>query len=121
MAKKTLLLSISSLLLGLIPLTSGAQGFTNIDNLVTVAVQIIFLVIGIVFTIAVVVFGWGIVKYLTAAGDATKLKDARGFLWWGVIGIFVLAAIAGLIIFLGQALGIETGGGGVIQSPNVSY
>src|SRR5438034_789500 len=92
------------LLLFLVVLLAGAPlvTFAALDKLVALAVAVksaIEDVIILVFALAIVVFGWGIVKYLTAAGDAAKLKAARVFLWWGVLGMFVLAFMYGLILF----------------------
>ena len=107
-------------LLAVSPLISVAAPLDNIFRLAENLREIIFIFIIIVFSIAVLVFGWGIVKYLTAAGDATKLAAARGFLWWGVIGMFVLAAMFGLVLFIADALGIDDVGGGTIRPPDVS-
>ena len=63
-------------------------------------------VITIVFVLAIVVFGWGVVKYITAAGNPEKEKEARSFLWWGVVGIFVLASVFGLVQFIGKYFGV---------------
>ena len=102
-----------------LPLTSLAalEGLTQLVNDVKTAISVAVIV---VFSIAVLVFGWGIVKYLTAAGDATKVKDARVFLWWGIIGMFVLAAIFGIITFIGDQIGITPGGQQIINVPTVT-
>lgn len=106
--------------LSFLPLVSGAQALTNLLTLVDNTITLIEGAIIIVFLIAVLVFSWGIVKYITAAGDPAKLKEARGFLFWGIIGIFVLAALFGLVQFIGTALGISTTGGGVFKIPDVT-
>lgn len=74
--------------------------------------------ISIVFVLAVVLFGWGIVKFLIAAGDPAKIKDAKKFLLWGVVGMAVLASIFGLISYLQAYFGV-TSGGGTIVAPTV--
>ncbi|OHA00467.1 MAG: hypothetical protein A3C07_01260 [Candidatus Sungbacteria bacterium RIFCSPHIGHO2_02_FULL_47_11] len=77
------------------------------------------LVVTIVFILAVIVFGWGIVKLIVAAGDPGKIKEAKGFLIWGVIGIAILASIFGIIQFLQQYIGISSGTQ-PIQPPGVT-
>jgi fumarate reductase subunit D len=64
--------------------------------------------------LAVAVFFWGIVKYITAAGDAEKEKVARGYILYGLLGIFVLVAFWGLIMIVANTLGITPGGGSFV-------
>lgn len=77
-------------------------------------------VVTIVFVIAVIVFGWGIVKLIIAAGNPTQIQQAKQFIWWGIIGMFILASITGIIWYLQGYLGVS-GVGGVIQPPMVDY
>lgn len=76
-------------------------------------------VVTIVFVLAVVVFGWGIVQLIIAAGDPAKIKQAKQFVWWGIIGIAILASIFGIIQFLQTYVGVAPGTG-TIQPPGVS-
>ncbi|MEK7541263.1 MAG: hypothetical protein AAB533_00205 [Patescibacteria group bacterium] len=107
--------------LSLLPVAAVAQGnLQNVINLSEAALDVINIALVIVFVLAILVFGWGIVKYLTAAGDPTKVKEARGFLWWGILGVFVLAAMFGIVQFVGQSVGITTEGGGSLEPPGVT-
>jgi len=64
---------------------------------------------------AFVIFGWGILKLITANGDPKKVGDAKGILTWGIIGIFILASMGGIIYFINAYIGIPTKP--VIQAP----
>lgn len=97
-------------LAGLIfPLAVHAEPLEKTTAIVRATGGVLQSVVLVVFSLALVVFAWGIVKYLTAAGDAAKLKVARPFLWWGIIGLFVLAAVWGLIVFIAKELNIQEG------------
>lgn len=63
-------------------------------------------IVVVVFIMAIIVFAWGIVKMISAAGNTEKLKQAKGIIWWGILGMFVLATIGGIIAFLRGELGI---------------
>ena len=63
-------------------------------------------VVTLVFVLAIIVFAWGIVKMISAAGNTEKLKQAKGIIWWGIIGMFVLATIGGIIAFLRGEFGV---------------
>lgn len=95
--------------------------FAQSDKPLVVAQQglaILNVVVSIVFVIAIIVFGWGIVKLIIAAGDPTAIKQARGFLLWGIIGIVVLASVFGIITYVQEFFGVPAGPG-PISPPSV--
>lgn len=48
--------------------------------------------------LAVVVFFWGLVKYLNAGmGDAKNIKEARDLMIWGIIAITVMVSVWGIV------------------------
>jgi len=59
-------------------------------------------VITLLQIVAVVVFLWGVVKFISAGGNQEKIKTAKGFIIWGLVGIFVLVSLQGLIYLLQQ-------------------
>ena len=63
-------------------------------------------VIQVLIMLAFVVFGWGIIKLIIAGGDTTKIKDAKKILLYGVIGIFVLASLGGILFFIKTYIGV---------------
>ena len=69
------------------------------------------LVVTLLFVLAMLVFVWGAVKLILAAGDPDAIKKAKSFMWWGVIAMAVLASVFGLITFLQSYFGVEGGGG----------
>lgn len=64
------------------------------------------LVLALLFVLALLVFVWGIVKFIVAASNPEQLKKARGILWWGVIGMFVLASVFGTVVAIQVYFGI---------------
>src|SRR3990167_33083 len=53
--------------------------------------------IPILFAIATIVFFWGIILYITSGGDEEKRKEGRGFIIYGLIGLFVMVAVWGIV------------------------
>ncbi len=69
----------------------------------------------LIMTLALIYFFLGLAKYISGAGDEEKQKEARGMMIWGVIILFVMAAVWGLVGVVGRSFGIQTGG----QAPRV--
>lgn len=78
-----------------------------IEALIKKTTGLIGLLTALVFTLAVLVFAWGIVKMISAAGNTEKIKQAKGIIWWGILGMFVLASIGAVILFLQEEIGIQ--------------
>ena len=100
--KKALIVGVSFLL----PIMASAQ-LQNIEtNIVTPIGRIINLLIPIVFALALLYFFWGLAQYILASGDAAKLEEGRNKMIWGIVALFVMASVWGLVAFIGDALGI---------------
>lgn len=64
-------------------------------------------IIGILFTLGTVVFLWGVIQYMTAAGDEKKIKDARQKIFYGIIGLFLMVAVWGIVKALVVTFGLN--------------
>src|SRR3989344_978949 len=113
--------SIAAVAVSSVPMMVFAQpaDTTKVEAVATNTLTIINVIVALVFVLAVLVFGWGVVKYIMSAGDPEGEKEARGFLWWGVIGIAVLAFVFGIIQDAATYLGVGTTGGGTIKIPKI--
>ncbi len=58
--------------------------------------QSVILIIGL----AVLLFIIGLLKYILAAGDADQVKEARGYIIFGLIAIFIMFSVWGLVNLL---------------------
>jgi hypothetical protein len=65
--------------------------------------------------IAFLVFVWGVAKYIKSSGSEEGLKKSKNILIWGVVGLFVLVTIWGLIAFMRGELGFGSGNFGIPQ------
>src|SRR3989338_1056826 len=102
------------------PFITLAQGaFDDVIGNVSNGVNTIIIFL---FLVATVSFLWGGVKYISAAGDEEKTKEARQMIIWGVIFLAVMVAVWGFVnIVLDFIFGTEDPfpipkeGGGVPQ------
>ncbi len=87
----------------------------TIDTISGLIASLIPLVIGI----AVVVFIWGILKYVVAK-DEDSQKEARSVMIYGIIVLFVMVAVWGLVDLLANTLGVDADGStGGIRAPGI--
>ncbi len=64
-------------------------------------------VIPFIGSIAFLAFVWGIARFIKSSGSEAEMKKSKEFLIWGVIGIFVLATIWGIISFIRGEFGFS--------------
>lgn len=90
----------------LAPSLALAQNLDNLQNLVSAFGGIVSQLIPIVFGIAVIVFFWGLAKYILAAGSEESKAEGRRIMIGGIIAIFVMASIWGIVRWAQSALGV---------------
>ena len=64
-------------------------------------------VIPILMIIATLVFIWGIIQYVLSAGSDDRKKEAKNLIIWGLIALFVIVAMWGLVNVIGSTFGVE--------------
>lgn len=85
----------------------------TVSSLITTIKTTINSIIGILMGLALLYFVWGIVKYMTAGGDETKIKAGKSHMLYGIIGLVVMAAVWGIVGMLVTYIG----GQGTTVSP----
>jgi cytochrome bd-type quinol oxidase subunit 2 len=65
---------------------------TTIDGLKGVVNTLLVVLSGV----AVIVFIWGIIKYVLASNDGEKRKEARNYMIYGVVAFAVIVGLFGL-------------------------
>ena len=101
---------IASLLMG--PMIASAA-FSNINNMVTGVQTIVTALIPLMLGLAVVVFFWGLVKYIANASDEAAKEGGKTLMIWGMIALFVMVAFWGIIGYFQASLGLS----GTIVAP----
>lgn len=90
------------------PLVASAQ-FGGVSSYITAAGSLINRLTVIVAGIALLVFFWGLVKFIGKAGDEAALAEGRRLMIWGIIALFVMVSVWGLILFVQLQLNINAG------------
>ncbi len=97
----------------LLPVLAFAQA--DATSILDQVQNILNMVIPIVMTLALLYFFWGLAQYILGAGDEEKCKGGRDMMIWGIIALFVMAAVWGLTGVIAKTFGIRQGTG----APNV--
>lgn len=92
---------------------------TRIQDIVINIGNIISLATPIVVALALLFFFVGLAKYILNTGDEEKKADGRNIMIWGIIALFVMVSVWGLVEVVANTFNI--GGGGSIVPPRVTY
>jgi len=98
---------LAGVAVGMSPLLAMAQTFApsqGVSGLFSFASTLLNRLVPLLIAIAVVYFIWQVFQY-TIAGDEDKKKEAKTGMIWGIVGIFVMVSIWGLVAILQSTFG----------------
>lgn len=110
--KHFIMKKISTILTGLsfmFPLVSFAVG-TDFDYLILKVGDWIQLLTPIVVALALLYFFYGLARYILNADNEEKKAEGKNIMIYGIIALFVMVSVWGLVSILVNTLGITTGG-----------
>ena len=105
------------------PISVFAQtGLSLAGNTVAQVSAIVAQLVPLLVSIAVLLFLWGIVKFIANVGDEEGRKAGKSLMIWGMVGLFVMISFWGIIGYVQQSLGLVgqpviTGGAPVVPNP----
>ncbi len=99
---------IAALGLALLPAVAAAQvDLTNLEEAVGSLTGVINFLIPFFVGLAVLVFIYGLIKYVLQAGNAEARVEARGYIIYGIIGIAVMLGVFGLVRLITNTFGLD--------------
>ena len=102
-------------IMSLAPILVFAQGIE--EDVIGPLQRILDLLVPLLMVAAFVVFLWGIVKFITSGGDEEKKKSAKSLIIYGLIGLFVMIAVWGIIKLVQGTFGVQDTTIGLPMSP----
>ncbi len=107
-------------LLGL-PLVSFAQSLnlSPVSKLIGAIAAVIGTLVPILVTLGLVVFLWGLVKYLWGHGGKADIDGAKKLMKWGLLTLFVMVSVWGIIDLMQAAFNIDKNAQG--RAPQIQY
>ncbi|MFH1472844.1 MAG: hypothetical protein ABIF06_00295 [bacterium] len=81
----------------------------NLGELINIFLELATMLMPVLVGLALLVFFWGLMKFIAKSGDAKSHADGRNLMIWGLIGLFVMMSFLGIIFFFFDDLGFNVG------------
>jgi hypothetical protein len=91
---------------------------SNLTEIIVLFTRIGLVIIPFLAVVAFLMFIWGVARYIKSAGNEREIKDSKNFLIWGIIGLFIMVTIWGIIAFMQSEFGFGSGGTPIIPQIN---
>jgi hypothetical protein len=82
----------------------------GVKGLLSAIREILGLIVPIVVGLAVIYFFWGLAQFILHSNDSKVRDEGRSRMIWGIVALFVIFSIFGIINWIGSTIGIEVGG-----------
>ncbi len=100
---KKLIKTLLPAVLLITPVVTFAQ-LGGLGNLLGEARMLVRGSIPLLVGIALLIFFWGLVKFIFAQGSETAKADGKKVMLWGLIALFVMVSVWGIVRFMQDAL-----------------
>lgn len=85
------------------------QAVTNLGDLLVKIVCFLKAIIPVIIILGIVFFIWAVIQYLLNESNEKKRQEARAYILWAIIGLFVIVSIWGLVGILVNTFGFQNG------------
>ena len=82
----------------------------GIEDVIDLSVSYISAIIPILVSLAIVIFFWGIVKFIAHSDDEKAKVEGKQLMVWGMIIIFVMVSLWSIVGFLQESTGLDVTG-----------
>jgi len=89
----------------LLPQIANAQTVSALVSKIQDA--IINPIIGIIFALALLLFVWGVARFLIQADDANAREQGKKHIIYGLIGMFIMVSVYGILSVITGTLGVS--------------
>lgn len=99
----SLLLAGTTFLLPILPLIAHAQ---TVQSILLAFSRVIAVMIPVAFALILLVFLWGIAKFVLSVGEEGK-TEGKELLVWGTIALFIASSVWGISAYLREVIGVD--------------
>ncbi len=110
---------ITLLSLIFIPTIVFGQDLTWVNSFTIQSILLIRAIVPVLAGIALLLFIWGLIMFILQSGNEQAKEEGKKRMFWGIIALFVLVAVWGLVALLQQITGVS-GAGGPPSAPQIN-
>lgn len=111
--------ALSALLLAM-PFVVSAQSSGTFGSILTTITTLVNQLIPLAMALALLAFFWGLVKYIWSSGNEEGKADGKNIMIAGIVGLFVMVSIWGLVGIIANTFGVTKGGSETAPRVNTS-
>lgn len=71
----------------------------NFQELINLFLDLINTTIPVIFALSILVFFRGLAMFIWSAGDSASHEKGKGIMIWGLVGLFVMVSLGGILKF----------------------
>ena len=95
---------------------ASCSSITDFKNFVCIIVDLIDQLVPVVASLSLLVFLWGLAKFILKSGNEDAVEEGKNLMIWGTIALFVMICIWGILSFFYGDFGLS-GVFGIPQLP----
>ncbi len=103
--------------IGIIAMTPAIALAADLDSVLDQIGDLIGTATPIIVALALLFFFYGLAKYILNSGDEEKKSEGKSVMIWGIIALFVMVSVWGLVNLLANTF--EVNDGSTIDIPSV--
>ena len=92
---------VATIIVFTLPLAASAQA-RDLNGFVNILINILQKTVSVIFGIALLGFLWGVAKFVFSAGSEQAVSQGRSVMFYGIITLFVMGAIWGILGLIGN-------------------
>jgi len=96
-----------------LPVLTYAQDFAYVYSFLNSVSFVLILLMPILVGLALVVFIWGLVVFISQSGNEQAREVGKQRMIWGIIALFIIVSVWGLVLLLQELTGIDGNSGGL--------
>jgi hypothetical protein len=105
----------------LLPVLVGAQNFGWLLGFIAGLMGVVQTAVPLLIALALALFIWGMVVFIVNAADEKLRAEGKKKMVWGIVGLFVIVTIWGLVALLQQVTDIYPNDAGDVKAPQGDF